>query len=274
MPKLSVTRTYADNQSPVQSDFDAIIDDIEILVNTILLDDDNFQTGGIDAETKLIDGTIQANQIRNNNVTSEKIADGTVANSNFADEAVTTAKIAAATISETQTSILAGYLPPGAVQMFHSFDSTVSYPRGWMLLDGSVVNETNYDVIHGSGAYVADSVASSALLDKTLPDMTDKYAIGVLDTTKDGSGAVDSVGNTGSTVDLTHTHETSHKHSLLTSTRQNAVSATQVIAAVTTDGLGDEVKSGNRDITSSSTLSATQSIRPESIEVLYIIKVV
>lgn len=270
MPKLSATRTYADNQSPVQSDLDAFIDDIEILVNTIQLDDDNFQTGGIDGDTKLIDSTITANQIRNNNITSAKLASNSVTTEAIQDGAVTAAKIADTQVDEDVTSVLAGYLTPGFVEMFHSFNSTVSIPRGWMLCNGDTVDQTNYDAIHGAGAYTTDGVAGSPLLNKNLPAMSDRYAVGVSDTTKDGSSAITAVGNTNHEIDLSHTHDTSHNHVVGTGVSEQ-LDGTGTFASPTNGG---DILTDNYEETSSSTLSSTTDIQPESIEFLYIIKVV
>lgn len=271
MPKLSATRTYADNQSPVQSDFDAFIDDIEILVNTIQLDDDNFQDGGIDGGLFLQDSTVNPAVIRNNNITTAKIADNAVTTAKLDDDAVTTAKIAANAVTQAKASILSGYLPTGSVQMFHTFNGTVSYPRGWMLCNGDIVNETNYDAIHGAGAYTADSVASSPLLSKNLPDMADKFAVGVADTTKDGSSAITSVGNTGNQVDLSHTHDTTHDHTtgvgdILVPPGSDVFAGPQPI--------GQPIRAEDDAATTASSLSATQSIQPDSVRVLYILKVV
>lgn len=279
MPNLSATRTYADNRSPVQSDFDAFIDDIEILVNTIQLDDENFQAGGIDASTKFVNESIDPNQIRNNNVTSAKIADGAVNTAAIQDNAVTTAKLANAVVDEAVTNITAGYLPPGAVQMFHTFDGTVSYPRGWMLCNGNVVNQTNYDAIHGAGAYTADNVANSPLLSKNLPDMSGHYAIGVADTTKDGSSTISTVGNVGHEIDIRHTHDVDHEHAYGiaddNTTSDITFAGTGNAHSAVTGGTGNLVESGPASVTTTNqSLSDQQSIQPDSIQVLYILKVI
>lgn len=276
MPKLSATRTYVDEQSPVQSDFDAFIDDIEILVNTIQLDNDNFQSDGIDASLKIVDETVTANQIRNNNLPASKLAANAVSTEKFEDRSVTEAKLANGSVTTDKVNSIAGALPPGAVQMFHSFNSTVDVPRNWMICNGDVINETNYDTIHGAGAYAADNISTSPLLNKNLPDMADKYAVGVADTIKDGAAAIASVGNTDHETNFSHTHETLHTHVENTNTGEFRPNSTG-------GGFNDEwwytpngvsqVETATEAVTSGTGGSAALDIQPESIELIYLLKV-
>lgn len=267
MPKLDVTKNYADNQSPVESDFDAIIDDIEVLLNTVKLDDDNFMDGGITASTKIQPATISAGQIRNNNITTAKINDENVTTDKLQDDSVTTAKIAANAITSQEASELSGKMPVGAVRMFHTFNSSVAVPRGWMVCNGNIVNETNYDSLHGVGTYTTDGISGSAILSKTLPNMNGKYAIGVEATTKDGAGAIASVGNTSNQADLSHTHDTSHDHTVNSSDPRTGfgVGSPEWDIGLTT---------AETNVESSSGLSATTDIQPESIQVLFIMRVI
>lgn len=278
MPKLAATRNYRDTEPPVQSDFDAFIDDIEILVNTILLDDDNFLDGAITASTKFIDSSVQANQIRNNNVTTAKIADSAVTTNKIEDGAVTTAKIAANAVTEAKANPTSGYLPQGSVQMFYTFNGAVNYPRGWMLLNGDVVNETNYDAIHGAGAYSTDGIASSRILGKNLPDMVDKYAVGVADTTKDGASSIASVGNANHITNFEHTHSTTHSHSENTnesSFRPNSVSSSfDYEWWYAPNGATSKVITDTETVESGTGGTTTLDVQPESIATLYIIKVI
>lgn len=41
--------------------------------------------------------------------------------------------------------------------------------RGWMYCDEKVINQENYDAIHGPGSYLMDQVASSPIAGKRLP---------------------------------------------------------------------------------------------------------
>jgi hypothetical protein len=97
----------------------------------------------------------------------------------------------------------------GEIRMFHTFNNTISIPRGWMKLNGNVVNQANYDALHGAGAFVQDNIASSVLFNKTLQDATDKYPIGKSTTPL----AHTYTGNTNHSVTgFSHTHTARHIH--------------------------------------------------------------
>ena len=53
MALLDIERLYADGNLLVETDLDAIVRDIEAMLNTTKLNDDNFQTGGITASSKI-----------------------------------------------------------------------------------------------------------------------------------------------------------------------------------------------------------------------------
>lgn len=112
-----------------------------------------------------------------------------------------------------RANVTTGYLFVGQVIMFHDFNGTVSPGQGWMKCNGDVINETNYDAIHGAGSWDT-YVVSSSLDGKHTPDMNSRYPVGVTNTTQTGSSAITSVGNTGHQVALpNHTHSTpSHNH--------------------------------------------------------------
>jgi hypothetical protein len=182
----------------------------------------------------------------------------------------------------------------GEIKEIHTFNGLIPIPSGWMIMNGDIVNETNYDAIHGAGAYVTDGVASSVLLSKNLPDMIGKYSVAVAATTQDGSGAITSVGNIANQSDISHTHAgASHNHlwndyvasgsntynsggSLVA---YNSIGQTQSNGAGLFRAGGGDVTVGdaytsNASGTTSSGGSATQSIQPESIEVIKIMKVI
>ena len=180
----------------------------------------------------------------------------------------------------------------GEIKEMHTFNGTVSIPRGWMQANGDVVNETNYDAIHGAGAYVADSVSTSAIDGKNLPNFTGKYSVGAATTTQDGTTAITSVGNASSTLDLEHLHSgPSHNHAwavinVSSATTYNSGGASIALTS-RSGGTGAEDRpdirlspsvtyytnnsgSGN----TGNGLSDGTDIRPESIEVIKIIKVI
>lgn len=87
----------------------------------------------------------------------------------------------------------------GEVKSFHSFNGAIQVPRGWMKCNGNVINEANYDAIHGSGAFVSDGIAALILNGKYTPNLNNKYLVGSTTTTQTGASAITSVGNTGHT---------------------------------------------------------------------------
>jgi microcystin-dependent protein len=51
----------------------------------------------------------------------------------------------------------------GSVKMHHTFNGAAPIPRGWLVCDGSIISQTNYDAIHGTGSYVSDGVVEGPL---------------------------------------------------------------------------------------------------------------
>jgi hypothetical protein len=218
----------------------------------------------------------------------------------IADNAVSQNKISSSAITRDKIADLEK-VPPGVVQMFHTFNNTVALPRGWMKLNGDIVNQTNYDAIHGVGAYAADGVAASSLNGVNLPNIINKYAVGVSNTTQDGSSAITSVGNSGNTINLQHDHGSINSrkwHEFGSASPNNGYSFNSDNFAnlsvfgshVSTSGSDTGLLVGTGSASSLSgvsgvynddagvempnDLSTSQSIQPESIELIYIIKVV
>ena len=99
---------------------------------------------GLPASTKILTVT-SGGQIAStydfDNVTTEVNASSI----RVKDAGVTNAKL-----SLTQRSVV------GEVKMLWRAGSAAPVPRGWMLMNGSVINSTNYDALHGAGAFTAD----------------------------------------------------------------------------------------------------------------------
>jgi hypothetical protein len=268
MPLLTITKSYADGDVLLEADLDAIRNDLITFMNVTKLDSTNLQ-----------DNAISTAKIQNSAVTTAKIADNNV----------TEAKI--------PITIRSGYI--GEVIAFHTFNGTLSIPRGFMKLNGDVVNQTNYDAIHGAGAYVTDGIASSAILSKNLPNATDKYLTGVASTTQDGSAPITYVGNASNQVNLQHTHSiAAHNHqwynvdsgSSNDESYNSAGTAINLPVTSLNNGTGEAIMTTNRSngdtyiesnlytanesLTTNSSGSTTQSIRPHSVEVIYLIKVI
>jgi hypothetical protein len=106
----------------------------------------------------------------------------------------------------------------GEIRMFHDLGGIIPIPRGWMKLDGSQINQANYDALHGNGTWAEDNVSSSPIANKHLLNSIEKYAVGNSVTTQDGSSpAWTYVGNVNNQISLAHTHTYTHWHRWITS---------------------------------------------------------
>lgn len=112
-----------------------------------------------------------------------------------------------------KAEITTGYFVPGDLKFFHDFDGLLTPGQGWMKCNGDIVNETNYDAIHGAGSWAA-YIGSSPLNGKNLPDCNDKYLVGSDTTTQDGASPITTVGNASHSITTSnHTHTTpNHNH--------------------------------------------------------------
>lgn len=104
--------------------------------------------------------------------------------------------------------ITAGDLFVGAIKFKYRYTSvTVPIDKGWMLMDGRIINEANYDAEHGAGSWAAHGVASSPIAGKYLPNTDGKYFRGVtgaVNNTQAGTVAITTSGS--ASVDPSHTH--------------------------------------------------------------------
>ena len=118
MATLTITKNWADASVLNEADLDKIKTDTETFVNTTKLNDDNFQTGGITASSKIAAQSItgvklnadvvdnstvelasNVIQVKDLGITTAKIADSAVTTAKIADANITTAKIADNAIS-------------------------------------------------------------------------------------------------------------------------------------------------------------------------------
>lgn len=187
--------------------------------------------------------------------------------------------------------------PAGTIISFHSYNGLLSPGQGWMLCDGRIVNESNYDTEFSSGDW-ALYIGNSDLDGLYLPDLTgSKYLTGVADTTEDGSGAIAEVGNASNQVDLQHSHTVnSHNHQWFdddgSGTDNSFNSSGSSINIPITGGAGDttivgrvtdatagvsklnaDLYTDNQSPGTNNQLSTTQSIQPRSVEVLYYMRI-
>lgn len=104
--------------------------------------------------------------------------------------------------------ISSGHLFLGAIKMKYRYTSvSVPIDKGWMLCDGRIITEANYDAEHGAGSWVSHGVAASSIAGKYLPNFDAKYLRGVLGDatqTQDGNSAITTVG--AASVSVGHTH--------------------------------------------------------------------
>lgn len=181
-----------------------------------------------------------------------------------------------------------GYWDAGDIKAHHSYNGAAEIGQGWYPCDGSVINETNYDNIHGAGAW-AKYIISSWFDSKSAPDMASKYLVGAADTANDGSATA---GNTSSIVDFTHGHTlTGHTHKWQDSFNGSTNSALFVSNASpakgtynadgTTQGISSGTNLGSREYwtslvypTTTTALTTPIEVRPVSVEVIYYIRII
>lgn len=280
MPSLSITKTYVNGNILFEQDLDNIRDDIETFVNTTKLDEDNLQ---------------------DNAVTAQKLADGSVTNPKLAVNAVTNAKITTQTIAKDKLDLIAqSFLyRAGDMKQFHSYNGLLSPGQGWMLCDGRQITETNYNTEHGAGSYATfiSPLINGSLVNKFLPAMDNKFAVGKNSTPQDGSIALTFEGNASHEVNLSHSHTVnSHNHQWYDKNPGTAAAATTFDAsgsgitigtaispggvAILASALGTDVDLVGASYTSNSSPgtnsggSATQNIKPESLAVSYYMRIV
>jgi hypothetical protein len=96
---INITKSYADGEVLLESDLDNVIEDVETFLNTTRINDDNIQTGGIDASLKVADGTVTGPKLAADAVTTTKILDESVTAVKLATDSVTTVKILASNVT-------------------------------------------------------------------------------------------------------------------------------------------------------------------------------
>lgn len=169
----------------------------------------------------------------------------------------------------------------GDYKMHHSYNGAVSAGQGWMLCDGRTVTEANYDAEHGSGSWEM-YCSDSPLVNKYLPNYTDRFIVGASETAQDGSVAITAVGLGGHVLDLEHNHKwlAITPVTLAAKTFDAAGAPVDFTTGFTKDGgYYSTITSTANRLTSadkyvSKTLSAAQSVKPESIELQIYMRIV
>lgn len=185
-----------------------------------------------------------------------------------------------------KANVTAGYFFPGMIMPVHDFNGAVTPGQGWMKCDGTIINETNYNAIHGAGSW-ATYVGATALDGKHTPNFVDRYPIGVANTTQDGSSAITETGVSGSSFTIAnHQHTVAgHQHTWYDNPagtpQDGAGNPIQEAANGTTPNFTiDTNVSPKTYVTDSVALASTfaggftQSIKPASMEVEYWIRII
>ena len=272
MPTLVIAKTYNDGNVLTEAQLDASNDSIATFINVTKLDDANIQTNSITTalikvsavtEPKLAANSVSTNKLIANSVTADKIA--------VVDSPVV-----------------------GETKGIHTFDGILSVQRGWMKMNGDVVNMSNYDAQHGAGAYATDGVASSVIDGLNLPNVESGYLVGVSATTQDGSSPITNVGSSTNQINIQHSHTVNaHNHQLYDRRlglndeiwdvngvkKQMASPASDsgigiVASTAVTLHVANDLYTSNVSPGTNNQGSTTQSIQPNSVEVIYIIKVI
>jgi len=199
-------------------------------------------------------------------------------------------------IAWLRAHISSGYFTIGDIKAHHTYNATAPITQGWMLCDGTVINEANYNTEHSAGDW-AKYIVSSALDGKNLPDLTGKYLVGAATTTQDGSSPLTFVGNASNQINIAHSHTVnSHNHQWYNDQDSTTNDQTFDVNGASIDLVNGGTKGGggrshiffdggttafigdswtdNRVPGTNSQLSATQSIQPESLEVVYFMRII
>ena len=169
-----------------------------------------------------------------------------------------------------KATVIVAYLEIGMLIPFHSYGGALTPGQGWFKCDGSIINEANYNTLHGAGSW-ATYIGSSDLNGLYSPNFNDKYALGVADTTKDGSVAITSVGNANHQRAIaTHNHTApSHSHNFSYSFYNDVGGGGfQGVRTITSP------TSGASQSTMGSGGSHTVDVQPDSIEIEFWIRIV
>lgn len=155
-----------------------------------------------------------------------------------------------------------GYLGVGDVINFMDYAANIPLPQGFMLCNGVIINEANYDAQHSAGDW-DNFIVSSVLDGKYLPNMADTYVRGKTGTLQSGASAITKVGS--------NTSNFSHTHGGAITSSANGGSNYHNDPF---DGGSFMTDNHTHTLTLASALSATQTIRPASIETKFIMRIV
>lgn len=151
----------------------------------------------------------------------------------------------------------------GDVYHFHDYAGNIPIPQGWMLCDGSLVNESNYDAQHAAGDWDR-YIVSSVLTGLYLPDTNLAYVKGKTGTLQAGTAPITTVGS--STANLAHTHGSPK------TTTVEDVAAVEV--SQSSNALYFAPDDHTHSLTITSDLSSAQDIRPSTNLVKMVMRII
>lgn len=153
------------------------------------------------------------------------------------------------------------HLGLGDVLHFHDYAGNISVPQGWMVCDGSLINEANYDAQHSAGDW-DKYVGSSVLGGLYLPNTDLAYIKGKTGTLQAGTAPITTVGS--NTANLAHAHGSP----ITTSANSGSTINTNVASTYYWASPGH-----THSLTIPSALSSAQDIRPSSTAVKIIMRI-
>jgi hypothetical protein len=161
--------------------------------------------------------------------------------------------------------IKCGYLLQGTLKFFYDYAGLLVIPQGWMLCNGDLVNETNYEAQAGRVAGDWNKYVGLRPFENLyLPSLNSKYLIGGT-TTQSGQSAITFTGNAGHTINLEHNHT-----SPLSMGNDNGAGAVEGTLGSYPNGRRAEPYQANNShahsVTVANSLSTAQTIQPKSIK--------
>lgn len=191
-----------------------------------------------------------------------------------------------------KANIEKGYWNAGDIKPHHTYNGVAPIGQGWYPCDGTIINETNYNAIHGADSWT-NYIGTSIFDGKYSVNMIGKYLTGANSTTSDGSVTIPSTGNSGNQVGVSHLHSVnSHNHQWLQQDNGEAgrseigiegfggayrlydSGGNLVTPPVSSSSVEMNAYTSNVSTTSSTSGSATQTIQPESLEVIFYMRLI
>lgn len=197
------------------------------------------------------------------------------------------------TIQWLDAFIASGFWNAGDIKAHHTYNGIAEINQGWFPCTGDIINETNYDIVHGAGSW-SSYIASSSFEGKYSPNLIGKYLTGNSSTVYDGSVPIPSVGNISNEKNIQHDHSVDY-HTHQWHIKDGGSSSAQgymwtfgtyydrsynssgvLSESITTSPSTrlDDLYTSRETSATSSSLSTTQSIQPDSIEVIFYLRII